>query len=203
MKKITNNICIYQDVSYMNNNTFILINNNDCIIVDPSWNTNEVLKYVNENNLDLKGIILTHLHYDHVGDTYKIVDKYNSIPIYVSSNSKNELKDGNEQLFTKLIHNNKEFNTSFVDEKSKIKGFNNLEFILTPGHSESSMCIYFDNSILTGDLIFKDGIGRTDFQYSNQEDMKKSLIKLNKFILENKKNNSINILPGHGDIFKV
>ena len=194
---------MYQDMSYMNNNTFILINNSNCIIVDPSWNTNEVLNYINENNLNLIGIILTHLHYDHVGDTYKIVEIYNNIPVYVSCNSKNELKDGDDHLFTKLNYNGKDFNISFINEKSKIKNFDNLEFILTPGHSESSMCIYFDNSILTGDLIFKDGIGRTDFQYSNQDDIKKSLIKINNFIIKNKKNNSINILPGHGDTFKV
>ena len=194
---------MYQDMSYMNNNTFILINNSNCIIVDPSWNTNEVLNYINENNLNLIGIILTHLHYDHVGDTYKIVEIYNNIPVYVSCNSKNELKDGDDHLFTKLNYNGKDFNISFINEKSKIKNFDSLEFILTPGHSESSMCIYFDNSILTGDLIFKDGIGRTDFQYSNQDDMKKSLIKINNFIIKNKKNNSINILPGHGDTFKV
>ena len=88
---------------------------------------------------------------------------------------------------------------SVYDYKNLKEGINNLgsftfEVIYTPGHTDDSICIYFEKEglMFDGDFIFKDGIGRTDLG-GNLRDMKNSLFKLNRY------SKSIKLMPGHGD----
>ncbi|MBQ4533828.1 MAG: MBL fold metallo-hydrolase, partial [Ruminococcus sp.] len=61
-----------------------------------------------------------------------------------------------------------------------------------PGHSEGSVCYVCGNVMFTGDTLFHDSIGRTDFPGSNPIDMRNSLCTL-KMI-----NGDFKVLPGHG-----
>ena len=69
----------------------------------------------------------------------------------------------------------------------------NLEVIHTPGHTPGSICLKGDGVIFTGDTLFREGIGRTDFTYGSEEDIMRS-IKERLFTLED----SYVIYPGHG-----
>ncbi|MEK9169270.1 MAG: MBL fold metallo-hydrolase, partial [Patescibacteria group bacterium] len=55
-----------------------------------------------------------------------------------------------------------------------------LQILSSPGHTPGSCCFYFpeENSLFTGDTLFKEGIGRTDLSYSSKDDLKKSLKKI-------------------------
>jgi glyoxylase-like metal-dependent hydrolase (beta-lactamase superfamily II) len=66
--------------------------------------------------------------------------------------------------------------------------------IFTPGHTPGSVCFYFEKEklIFTGDTLFKDGVGRTDFSYSSRKDLENSLKKI--FSLPKK----TAVYPGHG-----
>ncbi len=199
MKKINDNLVIFQD-DRMENNSFILINNNKCLVVDPSWNGEKILKYINDNKLILQGIIATHLHYDHVSDLSLFSDNFNNINFYCSKNSNDEIaffeKNNSNGLFFSKNTNLNKFNIIYVDETSDIDDFN-ISFILTPGHCESSMCIKFNNDIMTGDHLFIYDIGRTNLLFSNHMKMissiKKIVNELDKFNL------ALLIFPGHGE----
>lgn len=193
MIKISNNFYYIQN-NMMGNNSYILINKNFCFIVDPSWNIDTIIDFIKSKNLILKGIILTHLHYDHVGDTKKILKNFSDIKIIVSSLGKEVVKNTSNRIF---INDSdfKNYDIIYVDDGEKIEN-ELITFIHTPGHSQCSMCIIFENKILTGDHIFIDEIGRTDLEYSNSEEMKKSIKKFKKYVIENK---IINVYPGHDD----
>ena len=78
--------------------------------------------------------------------------------------------------------------------KLSVKGID-LDVVHTPGHSPGSISLYWpqEKVLITGDLIFKDGIGRTDIPGGNSEILKQSITKLRDFDVEH-------LLPGHGEL---
>ena len=68
-----------------------------------------------------------------------------------------------------------------------------LEVIHTPGHTPGSICLKGDGVIFTGDTLFCQGIGRTDFAYGSEKDIMRS-IKKRIFTLDD----DYIIYPGHG-----
>jgi hydroxyacylglutathione hydrolase len=70
-----------------------------------------------------------------------------------------------------------------------------FEVIQTPGHSPGSICLYWpDKKVLfTGDVVFNQGIGRTDLPGGNGKELKESIKKISRLDAEY-------LLPGHGDI---
>ena len=67
-----------------------------------------------------------------------------------------------------------------------------LQVIHTPGHSPGSICLYWPEKkvLITGDVIFKEGVGRTDLPGGNGNELKESILKLSKLDVEV-------VLPGH------
>ena len=98
------------------------------------------------------------------------------------------------------------FNGKFVDIPVDIKlkeddtinlGKIKLKIIHTPGHTKGGICLYDEKtkSLFSGDTIFSDGIGRTDFFGGDFNELKASVEK----ILKLKENSGIdNLYPGHG-----
>ncbi|MBW2066528.1 MAG: MBL fold metallo-hydrolase [Deltaproteobacteria bacterium] len=70
-----------------------------------------------------------------------------------------------------------------------------FDVIHTPGHSPGSICLYWrDKKVLfTSDLVFNQGIGRTDLPGGNSEELKKSIDLVSKLQTDY-------LLPGHGDM---
>jgi len=70
-----------------------------------------------------------------------------------------------------------------------------FEVIQTPGHSPGSICLYWpDKKVLfAGDVVFNQGIGRTDLPGGNGEKLKESIKKISSLDVQY-------LLPGHGDI---
>jgi glyoxylase-like metal-dependent hydrolase (beta-lactamase superfamily II) len=75
------------------NNNYILIKDNKCLVVDLS-DFNSVDKAISEENLEVKGILLTHTHWDHLLGVEEFVEKY-KVPVYISSKRPNYIFDSN------------------------------------------------------------------------------------------------------------
>ncbi|MGL5640484.1 MAG: MBL fold metallo-hydrolase [Mycoplasmoidaceae bacterium] len=193
MTKITDNFYHIQN-SIMRNNSYILINKNFCFIVDPSWNSKKLIDFIKSKKLILKGIILTHLHFDHVGHTKKIVNCFDNVKIIVSKLGKEIVDNTSNMIFIK-DKNFKNNDFLYVEDLELIED-KLIQFIHTPGHSQCSMCIAFENKILTGDHIFVDEIGRTDLQYADPKEMWNSIQKFKTYVDEKKINN---VYPGHNE----
>lgn len=179
-------------------NCYFLINKNNCLIIDPADDASFILEELQKQQLNLVGMLATHGHFDHVmavGEIQKSLD----IPLHIHKDDQFLIKrlDKTAEYFLSykpfILPINKIKNLSIVNSLN-IKNFK-LKIIHTPGHTPGSCCIYFkeENSIFTGDTLFKEGIGRTDLSYSSKNDLKKSLKKIFKLPRETI------VYSGHGE----
>lgn len=83
----------------------------------------------------------------------------------------------------------------FLQEGDLSVGGSDFQIIHTPGHSPGAVCLYWPEkkALVTGDLIFKEGIGRTDLPGGSGEELKASIRRVKDLDVEY-------VLPGHGEI---
>jgi glyoxylase-like metal-dependent hydrolase (beta-lactamase superfamily II) len=153
----------------------------ECYIVDPGYNGEKFLKIADELGLSLKGILLTHHHYDHVGGVDKIKSA-TCCPVLIHRADSDLYK--------------KQADVLLEDGDKLMLGEEEIKVLHTPGHTRGSVCFYSEQSKLafTGDTIFNVDLGRTDMADGSQEEMERSIRKLSGLW-----NNEITIYPGHGD----
>ncbi len=131
----------------------------------------------------IKLIVATHAHFDHVRGVAKV--RENTGAVFVASENAGETLKGKFGL---------KIDRCISDEDELIVGNYNLRVSHTPGHSPGSVCLYEENEelLFSGDLIFENGVGRTDLSGGNREQLRNSLRKIN--ILPY----STRVFPGHG-----
>ena len=80
-------------VGSMQTNCYVIYNDeNECVVIDPGAQGRKISDFIEENNLDLKGILLTHGHFDHIGAVDYLYQKYNC-PIYTHKETVDLLND--------------------------------------------------------------------------------------------------------------
>ncbi len=168
---------------YQTNCYIVSIDKKD-FIIDPGVDATE---WVMQNVTNPIGIFNTHGHFDHVWSNDELQKKLN-IPLYTPKADVMLLKESSwvEGLPPSTpdveVEDNEEFD--FDGVKVKFRHF--------PGHCPGCSTIEIGDSMFSGDFIFDRSIGRTDFPYSNPEDMKKSLEKFKTLDFDK------TIYPGHG-----
>ncbi|KPK33311.1 MAG: hypothetical protein AMS24_01515 [Chlamydiae bacterium SM23_39] len=176
-------------------NTIFLIceKTKEMAIIDPSIGAYEkILKY--EKDFSIKTILLTHSHWDHIADVFKIKKKTNALVYIHKLDSENLKKPGYDKLPSMVKIDPVEPDIYIEDKMKLFVGDIEIEVIHTPGHSPGSVCFYISKEkiLFSGDTLFHGGIGRIDFPFSNPSDMQKSLKKLFKLP------NDVTVIPGHG-----
>ena len=182
-------------------NTYLLYDETgECIVIDAACfeaeEQEEFRSFISENKLKLVRNLNTHCHIDHVLGNSFIVSEYGIYPEY---HEKSEL----------FFHTLQEIGYSFgypIDRHPKPAGFLNdgdlvqwghssLRVFYTPGHAEGSVCFYCeaDGFVITGDVLFRDTIGRTDLP-SGDFDLLMNSIRTRLFTLPP----ATIVLPGHG-----
>ena len=167
---------VYQIVSkFLDSNTFVVENQNKTFIVDCGATLNEVEKVVGNKKID--AIFLTHGHYDHSSYALQYAEKF-KCKIYASEEIKDTLKDCKKNYGENFSINNFE-NFVFID-RDKVIDFDNLEVkcFKAKGHSKCSCCFLIDGQLFAGDVLFYQGIGRTDLEGGDKKEMLETLKKL-------------------------
>lgn len=177
----------------LHNNNYLLIDEEtkEAILIDCSRSDDDIMEYVKQEKLNLKYILLTHGHYDHVLGLSYFQNKYN-VDFWVHKNDIFFIENLN--LFTKIKENTDipKIKNIFDENKKFYLGKKQIKVIHTPGHTEGSCCFLIDNYLFSGDTMFFENCGRTDLYGGNLEDLKKSLYKL--LLLPPK----TIVYPGHG-----
>ena len=198
---------IYYDITneLFQTNTYIVreVQSNEVIVIDPGGKAKEIIKFIEEFNPTKVKILNTHGHLDHILANPEIKERFNA-EIYIHKLDAYLLQDQSEILdalgmssnVLKLL-NFKPHSADILLEDNSIIDVGNYELkvIHTPGHTRGSVVFYVEKLrlVFTGDVIFKQSIGRVDFPHSNPRDMAQSLLK----VLSVVDKNSL-ILPGHG-----
>jgi len=164
-------------------NCYILKSGNELAVVDPGEETLLILDKIKDMRGILKYIINTHYHFDHTTANQEI-KKATGAKILIHEKEKGYI-DFPADIF---LQDNEEI--ILGEEKILVRNF--------PGHSEGSICLFVEKIIFTGDLLFKDGYGRTDLVGGSEEDMFKSLDEIRKFLKP-----GVMVYPGHGDEFQI
>ncbi len=135
----------------------------ECAIVDPGADPEKIILQVSSLKLEPVILINTHGHVDHVGANKDIKEKYD-IPLCIHSSDSKML--GNILATTMGLFLGAKKSPEpdkFIDEGETIPiGDSHLKVIHTPGHSPGSISLSGDGFLLSGDLLFCGGVGRTD-----------------------------------------
>lgn len=161
-------------------NCYLVSNGSDAVIIDPASYSEEVCKYINDNDLCLRAILLTHAHFDHSLGSPEFASRFN-IAVYVGSSDE-------EMLFNPAIDASDMINLKYkINDMPKIQkvsdndilsfGSLNLKVIATPGHTKGGVCYYIkeDNVLFSGDTLFLQSVGRTDFYGGSFTHLKQSI----------------------------
>ena len=182
-------------------NTYLLASSNlETIILDPGcyedFEKKELTDFIKTNKLKPIAIINTHCHIDHVlGNDY--LKKLYDIPLWIPATEKNLLKSVSTYATSMGIQNYQEAQPDkLLSEKDVITfGSDKLEILYAPGHSEGHLMFYHaaEKSLMAGDVIFRESIGRTDLPGGDFKTLVES-IKNQVYTLPE----AVKIYPGHG-----
>lgn len=167
----------------MGNNTYIIENDGFCAVIDPAHRNRALVDYLkSEGAPKLKYILLTHGHFDHVWDAGKLREMTGAeIAIH---------KEDAAQLEIELQNAGTPGSADiYIGEGDEIFG---LKVIHTPGHSRGSVCFMTEEEIFSGDTVFENTVGRTDFEGGSIEKMYESIDRIS--VLDK----DYIIYPGHG-----
>ena len=167
----------------------------DACIIDPGGSFEKIREFVNSKKLKVKSVILTHGHADHIGALQEIIDHYKDIEVIAAKREKKILNSPAYNLTINFGMKNTSFEaTRYVEDGDTYQiGGKTIKFIVTPGHTSGSMCVFDGEIMFTGDTLFEGSIGRTDLPTGSYQEMENSLKKLSQM------NEDIIILPGHGE----
>jgi hydroxyacylglutathione hydrolase len=184
-------------------NTFLVWHKEtrETIIVDPGCsNANEeqeLSNYISENRLIVKYLINTHCHIDHVLGNKYIKEKYGcdyyapqlDIPLL-----ENVVKQA--EMFGLQIDPSPLPDQYITEDLKLYIGNSEISFLFTPGHTPGEYCIIFkeDKICISGDVLFLEGIGRTDLWGGDYDTLLRS-IRNQLFALDDE----YSVFPGHGD----
>lgn len=165
----------------------------EAAIIDPGAEFNKIDNKINELGVKPKIIILTHAHGDHIGAVKELVEKYET-KVYIHEEDAqaliNSTTNFSKVLFGKDISINPDVLLKDGDEIQL--GDLKFEIIHTPGHTRGGICIKVGNIMMTGDTLFNNSIGRTDFPGGSFEEIINSIQeKIFKY------DEDIIIYPGH------
>lgn len=183
----------------LQNNTYLLIDklSGDSVIIDPAIGNQIIIDDLRKNQLTLKQIWITHAHFDHISGVERLTRDYiPSIPVFMHP-SDNLLWDegGGARELGFNLNLGPLPSTPLKDNQILKIGSSQFEVLFTPGHSPGHVVFYNKNENLAfcGDLLFRHGIGRSDFKGGNYDQLITS-IKHRIFILPD----NTRLLSGHG-----
>lgn len=164
------------------------------IIVDPGGDTDDLIKVIHDNKIELKYIVLTHGHGDHIGGVAELKSKFN-IPLLIHEADSELLKDGNKNFSNIMGMGTVELipDRTIKDGDEILFGELKANVIHTPGHTKGGICLKINDQLISGDTLFKGSIGRTDLLGGSYEELINS-IKNKLLILPGE----TIVLPGHG-----
>lgn len=188
-------------IGMLENNTYFLHRDGefDCIIIDPARDGDMIVTRLREKGLVVKGVLLTHAHFDHIigVDGIEMLVKApvyggkKDVPLFKDPDL-NQSKSIGKEISITLDHE--------LSDGDEIEiGSMKCKVLETPGHTAGSICFYFEEEklLFSGDTLFRETFGRTDFPTGSESDMHKSIDRLLALPED------VKVYPGHNDFTTI
>jgi glyoxylase-like metal-dependent hydrolase (beta-lactamase superfamily II) len=150
----------------------------EAMVIDPGDDIEEILALIAKHNLQVKQIVITHAHIDHVGGAMKL-RAATGAPILLNQNDYALLKmlDTQAAWVGMKSPGKVEIDQSVEQADTVRAGSITANVLHTPGHTEGSVCLYFpvEKTLVAGDTLFAGSIGRTDLPGGSFEKIIQSL----------------------------
>ncbi len=168
----------------------------DVLVFDPAAHGDMIYQKLSEHGFVVRGIYLTHGHFDHIYGL-KALKELTEANVFAYEEEKElcgDVEMNVSDLFGRAV--TAEVDT-YLSDGAEI-GYGDIKgrLIATPGHTQGSCCYYFeaDGILLSGDTLFEESVGRTDFPTGSTSKLVRS-IQDKLFVLPD----DTKVFPGHGE----
>ncbi len=144
-------------------------------VIDPGDEANEILEEIRNRSLNVRAILLTHSHFDHIGAAARLQREL-GVPVYVHADDVRGLT--NAQYSVMPLADPPVADHLLKDGDTVAVGDITFTVMHTPGHTVGSVCYRCENVLFAGDTLFAGSIGRTDFAGGDFSAMRQSLKRL-------------------------
>lgn len=165
----------------------------NALLIDPGDNASALLQSLKAEGLTLRAILLTHVHFDHMLAIPEL-QKATGAPLWVPHADAAAINDPTVSLSSWMQGPPPVFPTperTFEEGDVLSVGDLSLTVLHTPGHTLGSSCFLAEDLLFSGDTLFAESVGRTDFPGGNFQVLMQSLQRLLALPPET------TVLPGH------
>lgn len=179
----------------LDTNCYLIYTDKEALVVDPGGPPAPVLDFLKKNNLSLRHILLTHLHFDHTFGVHEL-QKATGAEAFASGDDsfmlENELGLGGMWGLPKVTA----YEFSPIEPGEHVFLGQNCQVLPTPGHTPGGLSFYLEamQAVFAGDTLFYRSIGRTDFPGGNHDTLLHA-IRTQLFALPD----TCMVYPGHGE----
>lgn len=148
----------------------------EAVAIDPGGSEEAVWRCIEEAGLDLKAILNTHAHGDHIGAVEFLREKTGA-KLYIHEADAPMLLDARKNLSAFLGTPIMTQPADVLLKGGEVLNIGGMKFTVlhTPGHSPGGVCYLMEDRLFSGDTLFAESVGRTDFPGSSAKDLMTSV----------------------------
>jgi glyoxylase-like metal-dependent hydrolase (beta-lactamase superfamily II) len=182
------------EVGPLSTNCYLLKSRDELAVIDPGGDAELILALAQELGGIVKYVIDTHGHIDHVAANEAVVSSTGA-ELLIHEHDAAMLAGPDDSLASMIgvTVNSPRPDRLLAEGDKVVVGSEELTVVHTPGHTRGSICLVAGGYAFTGDTLFVDSIGRTDFPGGSTRQMQSSLERLQALLKREQE-----IFPGHG-----
>lgn len=156
-------------------NCYLVINEDtkQAVVIDPAACPSYLMSHIKSEGLKIEAILLTHGHFDHIMGIDGFLLEFD-VPVYVHEEDADAMEDP-------VLNQSSTYTSGYTFGKARylrdrqtleLAGYT-FQVIHTPGHTKGGCCYYVasENVLFSGDTLFQNSVGRTDFVNSSTSDL--------------------------------
>lgn len=156
-------------------NCYLVINEDtkQAVVIDPAACPSYLMSHIKSEGLKIEALLLTHGHFDHIMGIDGFLSEFD-VPVYVHEEDADAMEDP-------VLNQSSTYTSGYTFGKARylrdrqtleLAGYT-FQVIHTPGHTKGGCCYYVasEGVLFSGDTLFQNSVGRTDFVNSSTSDL--------------------------------